>query len=64
MKINISKAMNKMVTKLPTNVTRPAGKAAAKVQKHSPAILFATGVAGFGATVYLSSRATDRKSVV
>ena len=27
MKINISKAMNKMVTKLPTNVTRPAGKA-------------------------------------
>lgn len=58
MKINISKAMNKMVTKLPSNVTRPAGKVAAKAQKHSPEILFATGVVGFGATVYLSSRAT------
>ena len=58
MKINISKAMNKMVTKLPTSVTRPAGKVAAKAQKHSPEILFATGVVGFGATVYLSSRAT------
>lgn len=41
-----------------TAVTSKVGRQVLTVQKHSPAILFGTGVAGFVATVVLATRAT------
>jgi len=41
-------------------VTSNAGRQVLKLQKHSPTILFAAGVIGFGATVVLAARATLR----
>lgn len=43
---------------IPDAVTRKAALALLKTQKHSPTILFATGVAGVVATAVLASRAT------
>lgn len=39
-------------------VTSKAGRSLLKTQKHSPVILFSAGVIGFGATVFLASKAT------
>lgn len=41
-----------------TAVTSKAGLTLLKGQKHSPTLLFAAGVVGFGATVFLASKAT------
>ena len=43
---------------VPTAVTRAFGRTALKVQKNSPHILFAVGIAGLVGTVVLASRAT------
>lgn len=41
-----------------TAATSKAGLSLLRTQKHAPAFLFAAGVVGFGATVYLASKAT------
>lgn len=41
-------------------VTSKAGRSLLKGQKHSPTLLFAAGVVGFGATVVMASKATLR----
>lgn len=41
-----------------TAATSKAGLSLLRTQKHSPAILFVAGVVGFGATVFLASKAT------
>jgi hypothetical protein len=43
---------------VPNAVSRKVARTALHVSKHSPAILFGTGVVGFGATVFLACRAT------
>lgn len=45
---------------IPNKVTRTVARTAFKTSKHSPAILFAAGVVGFGATVVLAAKATLR----
>lgn len=41
-------------------VTSKAGRSLLKTQKHSPTLLFGAGVIGFGATVFMASKATLR----
>lgn len=43
---------------IPNKVSQAVARTAFKTSKHSPAILFVTGVVGFGATVVLASKAT------
>lgn len=43
---------------IPNAVTRKASFALLKTQKHSPTLLFATGLVGFAGTIVLASRAT------
>jgi hypothetical protein len=45
---------------IPAKVQQAAGRAALKLDKASPQILFAAGIVGFGATVVLASTATLR----
>lgn len=49
---------------IPTSVTRTVGRQLLLAQKNSPKLLFLAGIAGFGATVVLSSRATLKLSDV
>lgn len=53
-----------MKIKIPGAVSRTAHRAILKTQKNSPTLMFGAGLVGFGATVYLSSRATLRVEAV
>jgi len=48
--------------KMPTSLTRLAGRASLVLQKNSPAILLVVGIAGFVGTTVLASRATLKAS--
>jgi hypothetical protein len=45
---------------VPVAVTRTVGRSILKTQKVSPTLMFGAGLVGFGATVFLASRATLR----
>ena len=49
---------------IPNSVTTKVGRSALQASKHSPTILFATGMVGFVATTVLASRATLKLETV
>jgi len=56
--------VRKISNLVPNRISNKVGRSVLKLRKHSPSLLFAAGVVGFGVTVVLASRATMRSEDV